>query len=337
MASELTASTKRTRTRGSTGRFTRTWGTHELLNAVADVALAEAGDGEEPWMVGQARFDRRAQEMKLDLPIAANLRRRFNLRLSDVIKRALTESGKRMPAGRAVGDQGVAPEMPWELMLLGVKACHRAIGRVPSPSDYDAWVDDVATTRRRRGFISNKLPMSLTILARGTAWPDVLVQAGVCEKASDVSFRPAQHVEDPAVIFGRFLDEVGKLPPRSYFFEWCRRKDIPLSQKANQWGVLVSEVRAQRTAAGLTTPAETTPARELPELPAQVEVTNRRRSWTREDALVSLRRYAELHQKGAEPRRRDYGDARKKDHSLVPLTTLQKFGGFQELCAEAGI
>ena len=333
--------------RDASGQFTHSAGVHALLDDVKVIATAaaEATEGRDPAMVGRRLFNRHREELGITrTPTAQGLEKRFDRRLSQIIRAAL---GDRRDIGHELGSTGprddyISREITEEQLVHPIKGAAFALDEIPTEHGYDVWVQDWMRKRERRGLLANPLPSSNTIIERIGSWPEALVLAGLIRRASDLApMRRVRKRSEPAeVILDRCIDETGVLPSRRWFEEWCKRTDTSLGSDYKPWGATVERTRARRRAAGKRTPASETSFPQCPALPPQRSTIKRAsRRWTDDEILDALRTvYGPEYLKGATPTQRHYMDASSGDDRLPSPTTIKKrFGPIQDAFRAAGL
>lgn len=262
--------------------------------------------------------------------------------------------GHRQDADAGIGFDGRGAE-------LAIEGLQAVALRLPATTplsqvQYDAEARVIERESRRwRTTDPVRMPRSVFILGQFNGdWEAALREAGLEERcrvllAVGASRANAKretrraHVSAAPVheTLERALEELGDLPNRVYFERWCRDRRLLLPLRRSwQWNDALDALRSSRAARGLETPERARRASNLPPLRADVMRPRlcRRRGMSRADALADLRRYAERYlAAGALPRQKDYMRASSADPQLHAWNTMQQFGGFQELCREAGI
>jgi hypothetical protein len=320
-----------------TGRFAARHTTHELLDGVAEVALAASVPARS---ISKAAWNQSRDDLgRTDLPTADPIRRRLGVSWPLVLKLAFTAAAKR---SRVLGNHTQRPDFKGddETICSGLRMVAH---RVKEPLDrltYDFERIKLDEERARRGRPPLHLPHSDTIVKRLRSWVNACKLAGV-EAARPVP-PPTTRARPAVETLDEFISQTGLLPYRRWFEQWCRAKDIPLGRDARQWDEVVAAVRVRRSARGEKTPFEPATRASLPPIPEHERVgrsgARRPKRRTREEGLASLRRYKRRHLKaGQEPRQKHYYLVAKKDRELLAGSTIVKFGRFQDLCREAGI
>lgn len=324
-------------------------GSHELMDRVGDVLRRAAGAGD-PRAVSRDQFN---AARDAGVPSAQAVCKRLKRSWREVVPLALGAVSDRQGRGkRGRGNKrrsnDVERDFPDELIHVALQACAFALDHVPSPHEFDAWASAQAAQRERRGMLANPLPHSSTIISRLGDWPAALVAAGIVERAEQVDHHAGLRVKRPvAETLDDFIDEVGILPTRHYFEDWCRRKDIPVGRDARDWKAAVAAVRTRRAAAGKATPAEMTMPKDAPPLPDPVPRANRGTKgtiqWDKDRILDALRYYQRTYlTDGRAPTQKHYLACAKGDPKLPASSTLTRKGealgwGFQDWCRAAGL
>jgi hypothetical protein len=321
-------------------------GVHALMDRTATV-LRLAAEGGDAHRVSRDQFNAARHLVDERVPSAQAICKRLKRSWAETVILALGPIAARMGQGQIRRDRQVDRDYPSAVIFAALKASAYSIGRLPSAQDYDAWAAAHAAGRERRGVTPNPLPHSTTIAKRFGDWADALVAAGIIESKDEAATGQPPRGSHPVIeIIDEFIDQVGILPTRRYFEQWCSRMDVPVGGDVRKWKQALAATRDRRSRAGKTTPGVITAAKDAPPLPAQVARTKRGTKavvvWTKETILDALRYYGREYLKGAAPTQRHYGSCATGDPRLPAKSTLTARGkalgfGFQDWCREAGL
>jgi len=314
-----------------------------VLDGVAAVALAASGgDPTQARRLTKHAWTRARGMVPMGtLPGAETVRQRVGLTWSETLALALrpVESRPTFVGQRDGSVRGRWGELGDQVALRVLRSAAAELGHPPTAVAYDALVRRLeAESLRWRRAAPLRLPRSTLVLQRFDTWESALAIAGLVASPRSM---PSRVKPVPSLVdtLDRCIDATGVLPVSQYVLAWAACVDIPVGRRATSWASVVKAVRAQRSARGVATPDAPTAARDCPPLPAPVR--RRRRCTfrhTRQDVLESLRQYAAQNLRdGRPPRRRDYLAAAQRDPLLLAASVLQRHGGFQTLCREAGI
>lgn len=319
----------------STTSFRRGLGTHEVLDGLADLIRTQGGVA-----VSVRAFNEARGALVPPLPSAQAICARLGVPWPRVRELALLNAPER---AQALGHQLAAshPNTPDDALLLRVlRAAAMSTGQPLAGDGYDRLRPQLERSLAQSACTLD-LPHSATLVARFGSWDAVLTWAGLEVPTGGL---PAPKRARPAVeLLDEFIDEYGLIPPSSWFPEWCRLNGIPRGRDARRWTQVVADTRAAREARGAETPDRLARLEELPPLPTpgapqRLVPEGPHGGYSREQVLVSLRRYASEHLPASgRATWRHYRSCATGDAFMVPGGCLSPHGRFQDLCREAGV
>jgi hypothetical protein len=326
---------------GRSGRFQAATAVVSLFDQIALVArFATGGDEQKAAKLSKGQWDAARISLGLQLPLAESIRQRQGLSWSELLhcsllpaqKRALYLRNRRDPNwGSTFG--ALCEE--YLLDLLRSVAFRLPPGTPLTELRFDDEIRRMEQESRHWKVAEPlRLPRSVQLIAKFGKWNHGLKAAGIPPilPIPSAKVKLADAVSALELAFAK----LGKLPTAAYFRKWCRLQHISLPTRFQYTPEVLAELTTRRANQGLLTSLEPINACHLPKLAAPIG--HRQTRWTRDQAMGALRTYAALYKDPkAIPTQKDYCLKSSGNPVLPSIGVIQRFGGFTDLCKEAGI
>ena len=335
--------TKEMRTSG--GRFAASHDLRTLADVVAAVARAAAPG--RPERVTQRAYDAaRASAGHPDAPRAAQTAVRFSLSWAEVLALALDPELKLdLAIGKRYGEE----EKPWlgaDDVRVALRIVANRLGKKTlTPGDYRAertrLREQAALARRHR--VEPPLPTEGQLLRVASSWDKALEIAGLAPRPRDQPTHAGMSVIDALELA---LEAHGCLPSEAALQAFVKANGLPLARRTESFTETVELLRERRADWGKWTPAGPLAyavrrragidfGTLVGGLGLAVDESRRRRRWTRAECLAALQQWQAELPAATRPTQRAYQDSSRGRADLPALTSIQVWGKWSEMVAEA--